>query len=248
MPQAKKLVQLVISAMMALLFVNLYLKSKEQNIESRYGMVEVIAASRDIPPHTEIKNHHVTVKRVPLKFMEPGAVMVKVPTLAYQRVLGKVTVAAVPAGGQIIQSNIKAPTAADPGVAPLLPPGKRGFVLRLGNTDVGELILPGNYVDVLATFTIKQKDNSQQKATYTILQNILVVSVGRELRKPDEGLSAKGENAESLTLTLALEPTEAERLSLAQAESGGDISVVVRPHGDNEIRPLPGTPTSRLLG
>ena len=49
MPQNKKIIQLGISLLMALVFVNFYLKGKEQNIENSYGMVEVVAASRDIP-------------------------------------------------------------------------------------------------------------------------------------------------------------------------------------------------------
>ena len=43
---------------------------------------------------------------------------------------------------------------ADFGVAPMLPPGKRGCVLRLGNLDVAKLILPGDHIDILATFTV----------------------------------------------------------------------------------------------
>jgi Flp pilus assembly protein CpaB len=133
------------------------------------------------------------------------------------------------------------------GVAPLLPPGKRGFLLRLGNLDVAELILPGNDIDIMATFTVRQKDNTNSKATYTILQNILVIAVGRELRKPDQDVSTKKEGSERLVVTLALEPAEAERLALAQSESQGEISVVVRGHGDNQIIAVPGVTPAHLL-
>jgi Flp pilus assembly protein CpaB len=247
MLQNKKFIQLLISAALALAFVNFYLKAREQNIESGYGMVEVVSAARDIPPHTQITADMLTTKKVPEKYVEPGTYRVKLPGEALNRIIGKVNVSAIPADSEITAVNLNDPSMPGTGVAPLLPPGKRGYLLRLGNLDVAELILPGNYIDVLATFTVRQKDNSSSKATYTILQNILVIGVGRELRKPDQDVSSKKEGSESLVLTLALEPGEAERLALAQSESQGEISVVVRAHGDNTVTPVAGVTPARLL-
>ncbi len=193
MLQNKKLVQLIISAILALAFVNFYLKAREQNIESGYGMIDVVSALRDIPPHTQINASLLTTKSVPLKFVEPGAYRIKIPGQGFDRIIGKVTVSAISSGAQITSVNLNDPSIDKTGVAPLLPPGKRGYLLRLGNLDVAELILPGNYIDILATFTVRQKDNSSSKATYTILQNILVIGVGRELRKPDQDVTSKKE-------------------------------------------------------
>jgi len=173
--------------------------------------------------------------------------MVKIPAEALKRVQNKVTIAAMPAGTQITQANLIDPSMKDTGVAPLLPPGKRGYLLRLGNLDVAQLILPGDHIDVMATFTVRQKE-ANTKATYTILQNILVISVGRELKKSNTDVTGKKEGAEGLVLTLALEPVEAERLALAQSESQGEITIVVRPHGDNDMKPVPGITPGHLLG
>jgi Flp pilus assembly protein CpaB len=247
MLQNKKLIQLVISGILALAFVNFYLKAKEQNIEGQYSIVDVVSAARDISPHTQITSALLTTKKVPLQYVEPGAFTVKIPGQAMDRIIGKVTVSAISAGAQITAVNLNDPSVDITGVAPLLPPGKRGYLLRLGNLDVAELILPGNHIDILATFTVRQKDNSTSKATYTILQNILVIGVGRELRKADQDVTSKKEGAESLVLTLALEPNEAERLALAQSESQGEISVVVRGHGDNTVTPVEGVTPAHLL-
>jgi pilus assembly protein CpaB len=247
MLQNKKIIQLAISAIMALLFVNFYLKQKEQSIANAYGMVEVLAASRDIPPNSLLTPENLTIKQVPERFMEPGAIIVKIPAQALARVQGKITIAALPEGAQLMQSNMTEPSMEKTGVSPLLPPGKRGYLLRLGNLDVARLILPGDRIDIMATFSVHQ-NNSNSKATYTILQNILVLGVGKELKKSKEDVSRKKENEEGLVLTLAVDPTEAERLALAQNESQGEISVIVRPHGDMEIKPLPGITPNHLLG
>ena len=210
-------------------------------------MIEVISAARDIPPHTQITAALLTTKKVPIKFVEPGAFRVKIPGQSLDRVIGKVTTSAIAADAQITSANLNDPSVDKTGVAPLLPPGKRGYLLRLGNLDVAELILPGNYIDVLATFSVRQKDGSSAKATYTILQNILVIGVGRELRKPEQDVTSKKEGSESLVLTLALEPSEAERMALAQSESQGEISVVVGGHGDNTVTPVAGVTPAHLL-
>jgi len=244
--QNKKAIQLIVSAVMALLFVNFYLKTKEQSMANSYGMVEVLVAARDISPHTQLTADYMTIQKVPLKFMDPGAYMVKIPQEAMSRIQGKVTIAAIPQGGQITQANLTDPSMSETGVAPLIPPGKRGYVLRLGNTDVADLILPGDHIDVIATFAVKQGENNS-KATYTILQNILVIGVGRVIKRPTEGVTSKEKSAEGLNLTLALESTEAEKLALAQSESQGEISVIVRPRGENDIRSLPGVTPNHLI-
>jgi Flp pilus assembly protein CpaB len=244
--QNKKVIQLMISALLALLFVKFYLKQKEQAIEHSFGMVEVLVAARDIPPHTQLSDPYLTTQKVPLKYMQPGAFMVKIPEQYKERTKGKVTIAAVPEGTQITQANLTDPSIKDTGVAPLLPPGKRGYLLKLGTTDVADLILPGDRIDVMATFTIRKQD-ATSKATYTILQNILVVAVGKELKKSNEAVTGKKEGIEGLVVTLALEPTEAEQLALAQAESQNEISIVVRPHGENDIRKLSGVSPGRMV-
>lgn len=245
--QNKKMLQIGISFLFALGFVQFYLKEKEEAIANAYGMVEVLTASRDIPPRTELTERLLTTQKLPLKYVAPGAIIVKIPSDSTNKVKGKVTIAAIPEGSQIVQSNLTFPSMDKTGVAPLIPPGKRGYLLRLGNIDVANLILPGDFIDVMATFTIK-RENSQSKATYTILQNIMVVAVGRELKKSNEEATGKKEGVESLVLTLALEPIEAQSMALAQAESQGDISVTVRPHGESDIRAVPGVTPGNLLG
>lgn len=247
MLQNKKLIQLIASAVLTLLFVNFYLKNKERTIENGFDMVEVLTAARDIPPHTQLSPDLLTTKQIPFRFMDPGAIMIKIPSQDIARIQSKVTIAAIPAGSQITQSNLNDPSVNTTGVAPLVPPGKRGYLLRLGNLDVAALILPGDHIDILATFSVQQKQGNA-RATYTILQNILVLGVGRELRKPNQDVTGKKEATEGLVLTLALEPTEAERMALAQIESQGEISVIVRPHGENGVKPVPGVSPAHLLG
>lgn len=242
----RKFIQIFISAIVAILFVQFYLKKRESAMESNFAMVQVLAAARDIPARTEIQPDHLTVKSVPLRYLEPGAIQIKEPGTEYDRVRSKLTIAAVPAGGTIISANLNDPSPDKTGVAPIVPPGKRGYLLRLGNLDVQQLILPRDRIDVLATLNIRSGDR-QSRATFTILQNVLVLGVGVDLVRPTITSGGKTQAQQNLVLTLALEPVEAQQLDLARKESDGDISVIVRPLNDPFIRVLPGTEASNLL-
>src|SRR5437867_4479083 len=114
----KKLIQLVISAAMTILVVQLYFKAKEQNIEMGFGMISVLVAAKDIPPNQAITADFVTTKQVAARDIEPGAFREKIPLESRKRVIGKVTMAAIPTGGQITQTNLRSPSATETGLAP----------------------------------------------------------------------------------------------------------------------------------
>lgn len=248
MPQNKRWIQLVASAVMALLFVQFYLKAKEQNIEMGFGMVDVIVAARDIAPHKAITADLIETKKIAIRFVEPGAFREKIPGESVKKIIGKVTLSAIPGGAQVLQTNLITASAKDVGVAPMLPPNKRGYVLRLGNLDVAKLILPGDRIDILATFTVRVKGtDGTTRSTYTILQNILVVAVDKDIIESNRDVTGKKETSEGRLLTLAVEPVEAEQLAHAQIESGGEISIVVRAQGDDSTSPIPAISASNLL-
>jgi Flp pilus assembly protein CpaB len=130
----------------------------------------------------------------------------------------------------------------------MLPPGKRGYVLRLGNLDVAKLILPGDHIDILATFTVHQKGSDiTNKETFTILQNVQVVAVDKDIIQAGRDVTGKQQITEGRLLTLAVSPVEAEQLAHSQIESGGEISVVVRAHGDESTSPIPSVSANNLL-
>lgn len=248
MADNRKLIQILVSGGVALFFVNYYLKAREKGIENGFAMVDVLAASRDIPARTEIRPDQIMTKRVPERYLEPGAILIKDPSNEYQKVKQKLTVAAIPAGGSIIMANLNDPSPDTTGIAPIIPQGKRDYSLRLGNLDIQQVILPRDRVDILATLPIAGKNGQNTRGTFTILQNVLVLGVDKEFIRPTETAGRRPGSQNGAVLHLAVSPIEAEKLELALKESDGTIAVTVRAPNDSALNPeLPGIGPDNLM-
>ena len=115
----------------------------------------------------------------------------------------------------------------------------RGFIISNVPTAITSMIKPDDNIDVLLTFEAVMKNGNRQKVTVTLLQNVKVLGVGSNLGqgldlKTAADMKNKEEDAaafsDSSALSLALSPRDAQYLALAQAE--GDVSVILRSHGD----------------
>ena len=227
------------------------LTSKERALSAQHERAVVLAARFDLPARTIMNVDLVETKEIPRMYMEQDAYEVKSQS-DIKLITNLVTAVRIPKGNQITQSVLVS-LSPEAGLSVKVPPGYRGCVLPLEN-DLLRLIKPGDRVDILVTFDAVMGDNRKEKVTATILQNVLVLGVGTNL---GQGLSgqqaaakAKAEAAdeafsEKAALSLALNPQEAQYLSLSQKQ--GDISVVVRGLGDVELHPMEIASFKRLI-
>jgi pilus assembly protein CpaB len=134
--------------------------------------------------------------------------------------------------------------------------GNRAVTIRaaLGVDDAvgGELVRPGDYVDVLATLT-PPPESYESRSTHLVsvllLQRILVLAVG-PITDPQmlraEGVSDLLAARDSARLTLSLKPEEVQLLSLAQER--GKLSAALRQPDDTRIvEAAPELPVSSLF-
>ncbi|MFC1546753.1 RcpC/CpaB family pilus assembly protein, partial [bacterium] len=106
---------------------------------------------------------------------------------------------------------------------------------------------------ILNTFTAKMKGGSSTKVTITVLQNIPVLGVGKDLgevkpldysKKKKKGAFASVADKKKLsvlTISVAVSPEQGQDLALAMAQ--GDIYITIRGRNDDEIRLLKGVDT-----
>jgi TonB family protein len=99
------------------------------------------------------------------------------------------------------------------GFSVVIPPGMRAVALRVNEVaGVAGLVVPGMRVDVLISSNPPSGDSRQGTATKTLLQNIEVLSAGRDFLKDPQG-----KPVEAQVITVLVTPAEAEMFNLVPA-------------------------------
>ena len=195
------------------------------------AMRPVVVASRDIPEGSTIDRIALTTIQTPVQNAPMGAYS------STDSVTGRVTRVAVFEGEAIVPGRL-APVGSGPGLELKIPPGQRAMAVRINDVaGISGLLQPNSRVDVLVTI---REDNSERQVAKLFMSNMLVLSVGSEVQRDNQG---KPINA--TTVTLAVTPEEAERLAIAM--NTGAIQLVLRGYGDPDSVRTKGANSSDVL-
>ena len=206
--------------------------------------LRVVIAEQDIPARTEIGPAMVSVVDVPGSLAVNGALESVAP------LIGETTRYPVAAGQQVTLVGVGPQTKED-GLAFVVPKGLRALSVEVDEIrGVGGLLLPGDRVDVISVFNA---DAAGVDSAVTALQDIEVLAVAQKTQESlpavegdkaaGSGASASGQRPadaepqpEARTVTLALNPAQAQQLALIQEK--GKIWLSLRPFGEDATVPL----------
>ena len=122
-------------------------------------------------------------------------------------------------------------------VASSLEPGKRAIAIKVSaESMVGGFINPGDHVDVILTHKVRvatgdkstMKDTVNQFATETVLENVRILAIDQRATN-----SSSDEAKVGRTVTLEVTSVDAEKIALANEM--GDLSLSLRPVGDDSL-------------
>jgi len=187
--------------------------------------VEVYAARMEIPARTVIKEEMLAKVKLPKDSEITMGVSDK------GKVVGKLTKERIIKGELILADRIASDEKAD--MSFLVPKGKRALTIGVNEiVEVGNFIVPGDHVDILATFDEAQVDINGKsifypKYTKTILQNIQVLGVGQSM----QATPAEEKKDLPVSVTLAVTLEEAEKLVLA--DESGVLRLALKPATDS---------------
>lgn len=200
--------------------------------------VTVVVATRPIDARTVIEPAAIRLQARPAATLPPNC------AISVDEVIGQVAMAPLMEGEPIARTAI-APRTASLGMAYAVPTGKRAVAVALDPIiGVAGFLKPGDRVDVVATFTV-----DEIKVTKTVLQDVTLLAIGPEIRPEQQVRTASASNArprEQANATLAVTPTQAEKLILAEA--GGRLRLTLRPADDRAIVELTGMRSDVLIG
>ncbi len=226
----------LVVALLAAIVYAMIVSSAEKKLNASKNIKQVFVPIRDIKEREVIKRDFIKPVPVPAAYLQKDAFTYTTDS-DFKSIENAVARIQIPKGNQISKYAITS-LSPEAGLSSKIPVQMRGYVINVPIA-TASMIKPDDNVDVLLTFEALMKTGARQKVAITLLQNVKVLGVGSDL---GQGLDAKTAAAmkskeedgaaftDSSTLALSLSPRDAQYLALAQSE--GDISVILRSHGD----------------
>src|SRR5208282_4622205 len=172
--------------------------------------VPVVVAADDILVGARLEAHDARVITLPQTAIPPGAFSVM------SSVLGRGAILPISKGDFILPSKLAAMNAGA-GLPSMIPQGMRAVSVRVNDVvSVAGFVQPGTHVDVLATGT---QGGSNERQTITVLENVLVLAVGKSLDRNASDVPA------APVITLAVSPDDAQKVALVSQEGRIQLSL-----------------------
>jgi len=246
------LLPLLMAALAAVVYA-LIVTSAEDKLKANQKLQEVYVPIKDIKEREVIRSAYLKKVQIPSAYVQKDALTY---TSDADLKLLENTVARIqiPRGNQISKYAITS-LSPEAGLASKVPVQMRGVIIPDIPSAVATMIKPDDNVDVLFTFEAVLKTGVRQQVTITLIQNAKVLAVGSDLGQGLDSRTAaamKDKDSEasaysdSSALSLALGPSDAQNLALAQAQ--GKISVVLRSPGDMARYSMQMATFDRLFG
>lgn len=260
----------LVMAVIAIFFVQSYVSSIEEEAKKKFGTeVLVVVAKKDIREMDTITDDVMELKLVPKNFQEPGAISIdkggreesagnKNASKVFQSLAGSVALVPIKRGEQITYSKLSEPSMRT-GLSSQISPGRRAIAVPVNDVSgVGKLVKPGDRVDLIAV--VDAGGGKEFKVAKTILQDVVVLSTGRSVTNnvprvveadPTGGKDRVRSLAEDFsfsTVTLEVEPAQAQMLALVLANGDNALTLALRNNDDTERVNYPVTILGDVLG
>lgn len=227
----------VIIGLIVVGLVLLYGKSQSDKVEQITGdQVEVAKAAVDIVAGTQLQKENVFTESVPRQFLPPNPLEAS----EVQMYIGTPLAVNVSKGGMILTSDFITAEKKS-GLSSKIPILERAMSIAVDEiSGVSGLIMPGDRVDILATFPISSEDqvvadvsNDQGSSavgylTVPMLQNVTILAVGSQIAEVRTDASGQGQGYGTVTVSVTID--EAESLTIAQTR--GKLMLILRNRDD----------------
>ena len=206
----------LIAALGAAALVHLYLQRLEAEV-SGGPRISVLVAAEDVPIGAALTEKALALRDLPQAYIEARHIRAN----DLKRVIGVQVGSGLKANETVLWSDLNKFSDHAKVLSGLIQNGLRAVSLDGRTLDFEGLLRPGDRVDVLFTNTSKDDGAS---STSTILQNLLVLSVGGHIARTSEPANSSTVRGTSVTVSATVEQAQL----LAQAQLRGKINLSLR--------------------
>jgi pilus assembly protein CpaB len=184
--------------------------------------INVYVAAKNLPPKAMITEADIKQIKVTRDYLNSKAVLNKAD------IIGKRLKESIIEGEQILKDRLAEENVT---LAYAVPEGKRAVSVNINEqVNVSNLIRPGDFVDIIASFD-REEDTAtmtvKPKTSRIVIQNIEVLAIGQ-----DQAISEEKLKDLPKTVTLAVSPSDAEKL--VYVSDFAMIRFALRPIGDDK--------------
>jgi pilus assembly protein CpaB len=215
-----------------------FIKGKETEYINKYGTPQnTVVAKVDIKQFELIDDNYIETKAFPRKFIAPGAFTKP------EDVVNNIALTPIKKGEQITRPRITIP-GLQTGLSRQVAQGKRAVAIKADDIHSASLLIkPGDRVDVLALIDCCQ-GKMELKKVQTVLQDVLVLSTGLNVtntlplvnKRQNDDLKRLNLSTYSdfSTITLELDPFEAQKIIFLQVGLGASLYLTLRNNDDKK--------------
>lgn len=242
----------VASALFAVFLLYSYTQEKSSELMKKFGAKQrVLVAGTDINDMETLDETMLTVIEQPIDFVQPSALTNP------EDAVGQVAMAPIKKGEQILQSKIMKPGPMT-GLALQVQPTKRAVSIPTDDVrGVSRLLKPGDRIDLVAALDIG-KGADLKREVKTILQDIPILATGLKIDNELPRLLETAGNQDFIrnlkadtsftTLTVELDPEEAQDLIYILSTSPGSLYIALRHPSDRTKTRMPTATIESVLG
>jgi pilus assembly protein CpaB len=196
----------------------------EAEVASRYEATQVVVASADVARGEVLDGGNLSLRKVPREFLPADAVVAAQAGV----LLGRRAAIDIGRGTPIVQAALASSVSA-PGLSSVLAPNERALTVAVDDlsSQAGGL-RAGDRIDLYYG-----RREAGDALLVPLLQQIEIMAVGDSFARAGSDGEAPGHYA---TVTLRVAAAEAPRVLLAQ--QAGELSVLLRAPGDENLQPV----------
>jgi pilus assembly protein CpaB len=231
------LVGAIVAAALSAGLLSMYKERFEREVTGG-AKVEVLLATRDIPLGAKLSAAEMGVRLLPESYVERRHVR----STDAQRIIGVKTRTALRSGEALMWSDLATTSPEARDLAALIEPGMRAISVSAHiESSFNNLLRPGDRVDAMLTTT---RPGSDERVTFSLLQNLLVLAVGDALDAEEGRKTEQRTRRATLTLNVTMEQAQ----TLISARDRGLLTMVLRnPDDVSVVDDLPETTIANIL-
>ncbi len=211
------------------------MRAEREQLHRQYQLVSVVVAKSDLPAGAALSSQTVALREVPETFLHADAVR----STQWGDIAGRILARGVRSGETILSSHLAHGLSV--GFSAQLSEGMRAVTFPVDEeASISGMLAPGDRIDLLFT-TMAANDS----VTVPLLFAVPVIATGVRTQANADSLPERLQSAPFRNITVAVSPTDAARITLAQ--EAGRITVALRQPDDETPTQIARVSKSSLL-